>query len=54
MTVTVRFACGHQADVETIDAPVCRTCGETRVQMVKAPPPRFTGIAARGPCAVKE
>jgi hypothetical protein len=53
MTVTVRFACGHQANVETVDAPQCVICGETRVQMVKAPQPRIRG-AVSSPCAVKE
>lgn len=52
MTVTVRFACGHQQDVETVDAPRCADCGETRVQMVKAPKPTFRGTV-RGPCAVE-
>jgi len=47
--VTVRFACGHQQEEDTIAAPQCKVCGETRVQMVKAPQPRFRG-ACRGPC----
>jgi hypothetical protein len=47
--VTVRFACGHQQDVETVTTPQCTVCGETRVQMVKAPKPVFRG-ACSGPC----
>lgn len=41
--VTVRFACGHQQEVETVNAPLCQACGETRIQMVKAPNPVFRG-----------
>lgn len=44
--VTVRFCCGHQQDVDTVNSPQCKECGETRVQMVKAPNPVFRGACA--------
>lgn len=47
--VTVRFACGHQHDVDSATAPQCKTCGETRVQRVTAPKPVFRGSCS-GPC----
>lgn len=49
--ITVRFACGHQQDVDPAEqaAPICRVCGELRVQRVTAPAPVFRG-AVKGPC----
>lgn len=49
--ITIRFACGHQAQVEETksDPPVCG-CGERRVQAVAARAVRFTG-ACTGPYA---
>lgn len=44
--ITVTFACGHRFDVSGMDAPICPTCQERRVQRVKAPAPRFTGVCA--------
>lgn len=53
--IRVTFACGHQQPVaDTVtDPPVCRTCGERRVQRVAAPPPRFRFLEA-APVALKE
>ena len=47
--ISVVFACGHRAEVaETADArPQCQQCGETRVQRVDAPPPRFSGLVVK-------
>jgi hypothetical protein len=47
----IRFACGHDLTLgdNPSGAPVC-SCGETRVQSVKARAPRFTG-ACSGPYA---
>lgn len=52
MSISVRWACGHQgAVVPTVDAaPRCPQCGESRVQSVKARAPRFVG-ACTGPYA---
>ena len=45
MSVRVTFACGHQATVESGGTPPqCQQCGETRVQVVKAPNPVFRGF----------
>ena len=46
MSVTIRFACGHQYEVADTggSSPVCPLCGETRVQHVTAPPPKFRGF----------
>ena len=51
MSVTVRFACGHTLGLESVGdvLPMCG-CGETRVQHVQAPVPRFRG-ACSGPVA---
>lgn len=47
--MTVRFACGHQGDVDP-DAEAtdvqCRTCGEHRIARVTAPPPRVRGACS--------
>lgn len=50
--IIVRFACGHVKSLEdTVSvAPSCSQCGETRVQSVQAPAPRFTGFCS-GPVA---
>lgn len=50
--ITLRFACGHTTTVTATatSAPLCVVCGESRVQSVQTPPPRFTG-ACRGPYA---
>lgn len=52
--VRVIFACGHELkDVETgQSAPVCPSCGETRIARVQAPKPKFRGVAT-GPCCVE-
>ena len=54
MSITIRFACGHQATVEPsqAEAPQCAQCGETRVQHVQAPTPVFHGSCS-GPCAAE-
>jgi hypothetical protein len=59
--IQVTLACGCTLPVneaappeERSDAPVCPTHGDQHVVRVKAPAPRFTGVAARGPLAVKE
>lgn len=54
MSITIRFACGHQATVEPsqAEAPQCAQCGETRVQHVQAPAPVFHGSCS-GPCAAE-
>jgi hypothetical protein len=58
--IAVTFACGCRQDVDDADAvkdsvaPVCPTHGESRITRVSAPAPRFRGVAARGPLAVKE
>ena len=46
----VSWACGHRGDVpEAIQSsPVCPDCGDPRIRDVKAPAPRFVGVA-RGP-----
>ena len=51
MSITLRFACGHQATigVNPQSAPVCG-CGETRITRTVARAPRFTG-ACSGPYA---
>jgi hypothetical protein len=51
MSVTITFACGHQLTLESAGgaAPVCEQCGESRVQAVKAPKPKFHGFCT-GPC----
>ncbi len=53
--ITVRYWCGHTADVnETRQAPpkTCPTCGQ-RGYDVRATPPRVRG-AAGGPLKVEE
>ena len=44
--MTVRFACGHTAEIgdNPSGTPRCG-CGETRIQRVQARAPRFTGVA---------
>jgi hypothetical protein len=60
MGVTVTFACGCTQDVPEADtindsvAPRCPTHNESRITRVESPPPRFRGVAARGPLAEKE
>jgi len=51
--MTVTFACGHTATVESTDTPVCH-CGERRVSRVDAPPPRFHGVATGPYCDTKK
>ena len=52
--MTVTFACQHTQPLEQVDTiPICRVCGERRVQIIQAPAPRFTGIC-RGPSATFE
>ena len=50
--IQVLFACGHNMDLDdsVSSAPVCPTCGESRISRTTAPPPRFTGWC-RGPTA---
>lgn len=51
--VTIWFACGHRqviAEPLTGPPPVCAECGTSRIEAVKAPPPRIrvTGLAGSG------
>lgn len=50
--ISLRFACGHAR--VTVDAKAvsvnCPACGDSRVQSVQAPAPRFSGMV-QGPCA---
>jgi len=52
--ITLTFGCGHTTKVPD-DAliAVCPTCGERRVQQVKARAPRFRGVV-NGPHATFE
>lgn len=52
MSIYVRFACGHRfaLDASVNSAPICPTCGETRVSRTSAPAPRFSGFCV-GPSA---
>lgn len=54
MSITVRFACGHEQTLGDggEHVPVC-ICGERRVQRTTAPAPRFRG-ACQGPQAIYE
>lgn len=47
----ITFACNHHATIgdASMTAPIC-WCGESRIQAVTSPPPRFTG-ACSGPFA---
>lgn len=51
MSITVRFACGHEATVGVnVDtAPIC-PCGERQIVRTKARAPRFVGTC-KGPFA---
>lgn len=43
--ISIRFACGHTLDADPDKAaPICH-CGEKRIALVKAPPPRIVGTA---------
>lgn len=44
--IHVWFACGHVATAPEApaDGLACPTCGETRVQRVEAPAPRFRAV----------
>lgn len=54
MSILLTMACGHRVKApDDIRAPLCPTCGETRVAHVKAPAPRFRGVVM-GPCATYE
>lgn len=55
MSIRVTLACGCSYDVDGTSAVVCATHGESRVQTVKAPPPRIvaTNCAASGPHVVR-
>ena len=46
--MTIRFACGHQAQVtgDETQSDVRCACGETRISRVDAPPPRITGACS--------
>lgn len=50
--IALRFTCGHGTEISATHTgtPVCLTCGETQIAGVKAPPPKFRGVA-RGPYA---
>jgi ABC-type Fe3+-hydroxamate transport system substrate-binding protein len=54
MSIRVTLACGCSFEVDGKSAPVCGTHQESRVQSVKAPPPRIvaTGCTATGPLVV--
>jgi hypothetical protein len=59
ITLTLRCGCKLPIDeaaapADRTDAPRCVFHGEQPVVRVQAPPPRFTGVAARGPLAVKD
>lgn len=48
------FACGHrQKEADDVHVGICQTCGERRVQTVKARAPRFRGVC-QGPSATYE
>lgn len=51
MSLIVTFACGHHATTDGGggSAPMCEVCHEHRVRSVRAPVPRFRGVAS-GPC----
>lgn len=57
MSVTLVLACGCQVKLDASQAatyePVCKIHGTVSVERVDAPAPRFMGVAARGPLAVK-
>lgn len=48
--IDVLFMCGHAEKVNENKSPRCPACGETRIDRVLAPAPRFVGLA-HGPCA---
>jgi hypothetical protein len=50
MAVDVLFGCGHRHAVSETKSPRCPTCGETAIDRVLAPAPRFVGVV-QGPCA---
>ena len=52
--ITVSMACGCSFQVDGKSAPICPTHQETRVQSVKAPPPRIVAVncTATGPHVV--
>ena len=52
--ITVSMACGCSFQVDGKSAPMCVTHNETRVQSVKAPPPRIVAVncTATGPHVV--
>ena len=52
LSIRVRFACGHLAEVnhKTVDAPPVCVCGETQIMRTFARAPRFVG-ACSGPYA---
>ena len=52
--ITLTFGCGHTAKLpDDALVAVCPTCGERRVQQVKARAPRFRGVVL-GPHATFE
>jgi hypothetical protein len=53
MAISILFVCGHtlQATGDEV-GPRC-ACGESRIESVKAPAPKFRGLAL-GPCAQYE
>ena len=50
--IALRFVCGHLNRFEDSlsGSPHCQQCGESRIQSVQAPAPRFTGFCS-GPSA---
>jgi predicted RNA-binding Zn-ribbon protein involved in translation (DUF1610 family) len=52
--ITLSMACGHVVQIGDNDGPSpCPTCGERRVQAVKARAPKFRGVC-QGPHAKYE
>lgn len=54
MSITVRFACGHDGThaINSDAAPICG-CGETRVVRTVARAPRFVGACSGPYCETK-
>ena len=48
--ITITFECGHQLAATGNESHARCGCGETRIQSVTAPAPKFSGHAL-GPCA---
>ncbi len=51
MGIVIHFACGHQIAASGAEDGLRCQCGESTVERVEAPPPRFVGHCT-GPHAV--